>query len=354
MSKELPKRDGQKFNGVFPSVFALAFLMVGVPVLSTFIIEGALYMGDESKYVSSYNKFNSITGEGDYPFWVQSGDGPDSKCQQIGDSNLLPGGPDCNANLTNAYSVTQAIDAVANGDVWHQGLPHCSSSNTTNDCGDSGYILTQNITSRLEVDRIFPSMQFVLANDIQQACNEDRTGYSKVDFKITISHMIRSSTFANTNIWTYGELFDEIKLSGTHNFDNYNEVSDDPCMMITQIEVAYDMDFVEIDQLTNLLDNFWNNRNESFGIYLTLELNNLRTERGYPWSNVGYFNPLTMGADGNHELYIDFIQLKADPFNTFLKFGVIAMGLGFWFIALASTPFWDPFIKKVKKKGGNE
>lgn len=355
MSKEIPKRDGQKFNGVFPSVFALAFLMVGVPVLSTMIVQGALYLGDESKYVSSYSSANVLTGEGEYPFWVQSGDGPDSKCQyNPSNSYLVPGGTDCTANVTNAYSITQAIDAVANGEVWHQGLPHCSNSSTSNDCGDSGYILTQNITSRLEIDRIFPSMQFVLANDIEQACNDDRTGFSKVDFTITITHTMRPAIFANTNIWTYGEIENEMIITGTHGFNNYVEVSDDPCMMITQIEVQYDMDFVEIDQLTNLLDDFWNNRNESFGVYLTLELNNLRTERGYPWSNVGYFNPLTMGADGNHELYIDFIQLKADPFNTFLKFGVIGMGLGFWFIALASTPYWDPFIKKVKEKRGNE
>ena len=354
MSKEIPKRDGQKFNGVFPSVFALAFLMVGVPVLSTMIVQGALYLGDESKYVSSYSSLNVLAGEGDYPFWVQSGDGPDAKCVNQYSTTLAPGGPNCTANATNAYSITQAIAAVSDGEVWHQGLPHCSSSSTSNDCGDSGYILTQNITSRLEIDRIFPSMQFVLANDIEQACNDDRTGDSKVDFTITISHMIRSPTFANTNIWTYGELFSDMTMSGVYDFDNYVEVADDPCMMITQIEVQYDMNFVEIDQLTNLLDAFWNNRNESFGIYLTLELDNLRTERGYPWSNVGFYNPLTMGADGNHELYIDFIQLKADPFNTFLKFGVIGMGLGFWFIALASTPYWDPFIKKVKEKRGNE
>lgn len=353
MTKTIPKRDGQKFNGVFPSVFALAFLMVGVPLLSTFIVEGAMYLGDESKYVSSYGKENVVTGEGDYPYWVQSGDGPDSKCTNTQNSNLAPGGPDCTANLTTAHSnYFELMNHISNGSTWYQGLPHCSNNNITADCGDSGYIVTQNITSRLDIERIFPNIKYYFSNDIEVACDDRRMGDSKVDFKITISHMMRPALFAGTSIWTYGELHDSMEVSGVYDFENFVEVSDSPCMARTQIEVIYDMDFVELDKLSRLLDYYYANTNESYGIFMTLELNNLRTERGYAWSSVGYYNPLTMGGDGNHEMYLDFAQLKIDPFNTFLKFGVIGMGIGFWLIALASTPYWDPFIKKVKKKDG--
>ena len=48
-------------------------------------------------------------------------------------------------------------------------------------------------------------------------------------------------------------------------------------------------------------------------------------------------------------LFIDFELVELDAVNTFLKFGVFFMGAGFWLIGIASTPYWDPFIKKVKK-----
>jgi len=356
MSKEIPKRPGQKFNGVFPSVFALAFLMVGVPVLSTFIVEGALYLGDSSKYVSAYDREDVILGgeyQNSYPFWVQSGDGDDSKCTQIAGSLTDPGGANCTASWNLAYTAQQTYEAVTDGTRWHQGLPHCSSSNVTSNCGSSGYIIGQNITERLEIDRIFPNIYYYFSNDVELSCDDSRTGPSRVDYTITISHIMREPLFSGTNIWTYGYLENSMSFSGVETFDNYVEVDDDPCKIRAQIEVSHNIDFIEIEELTSLLDNYWQNKNETFGVYMTIELNNLRTKSGYSWESVSFYNPFTIGADGNHEMYLDFNQFKLDPFNTFLKFGVIGMGIGFWFIALASTPYWDPFIKKVKKNGGN-
>lgn len=348
MNKEIPKRDGQKLNGVFPSVFALAFLMVGVPFLSTLIVDGSLWFGDSSKYVSSYSRENTLGGEGDFPFWVKSGDGLDSKCD--GNNVVTPQRLDCSANITTGYSYQQTIDAINNPTKWHMGLPHCSNvsagTGAASRCGDSGYIITQNITSRLEVDRLFPSIYIQFTNDIEYLFNEDRMGDSKVDFKITISHYERCPIFAGTNTWTCGYIEDQLVLEGIENFENYVELSNG--LNRLQIEIDYSMDFVELDKLSEIVDDHFNNINESFGLYMTIELDNLRTERGYPWSNVGYYNPFTQGADGNHEMYLDFVQLKRDPFNIFLKFGVFAMGIGFWLIALASTPYWDPFIKKVR------
>ena len=350
MSKEIPKREGQKLNGVFPSVFALAFLMVGVPFLSTLIVDGSLWFGDSSKYVSSYSSENVILGEGDYPFWVQSGDGIDSKCSGGNTGRISPIRADCAANLSTGYSYNQTIAAVANPTKWHMGLPHCSNQSASaagaSNCGDSGYIVTQNITSRLEVDRLFPSIYVQFTNDIQYLYNDRRMGDSKVDFIITISHYKRCPIFAGTTQWTCGYIDDQLILEGVEDFKNHVELSNG--LHRLQIEIDYSMDFVELDQLSQLVDEYYNNVNESFGLYMTIEMNNLRTERGYAWSNVGYFNTFTQGADGNHEMYLDFIQLKRDPFNTFLRFGVVAMGLGFWAIALASTPYWDPFIKKVR------
>lgn len=348
MSKEIPKRDGQKLNGVFPSVFALAFLMVGVPFLSTAIVSGSLWVGDESKYVSSYGADNVLLGEGDWPFWVQSGDGADAKCPNAPTIyRISPQYSYCSGNYTTAYSSFQAYNQIQNTSKWHQGLPHCSNSSTSSNCGDSGYIITQNITSRLDPQRIFPSIYFQFTNDISQLYNDRRMGDSKVDWTITIHHHARNSAFAGTNIWSYGYVKDEITISGVESFNNSVELNS--THSIIQIEIDYTLDFVELDKLSNLIDSYYDDPAESYGVYMTLELNNLRTEKGYAWSNVGYYNPFLLGADGNHEMYLDFIQLKVDPFNTFLKFGVFAMGAGFWLIALASTPYWDPFIKKVKK-----
>jgi len=344
--KDIPKRDGQKFNGVFPSVFALAFLIVGIPFASTYLIQGAILLGD-SETVSSYSKQDVLLGE--YPYFESSGDGTDSKCQS--NTPLGIGGVDCSANLTNSYSSLALLQM--NTDKWRMGLPHCSNNNVTADCGDSDYRITQNITSRLVMDKIFPVIYVNVTNQLIQVCDYSRMGDSKVDYTIWIRELRRDPIWQGTNLWNSGYIEDEIKITGTAEFNNSYLENYDPTINLCQVKIKinfqHEMDFIDVDKLSHLIDNYEANAPESFGVFLTVQLDNLRTDEGYLWSNVGYYNPFTMGSTGNIFFYLDMVLYEADPINTFLRFGVLFMGVGFWAIALASTPYWNPFIARMKK-----
>ena len=247
---------------------------------------------------------------------------------------------------------------------WHQSLTGCTNGTSypsaftqqgeAPECGDSGYRITQNITHRLAPDVIFPIVSLNISNTYMQSCDWTRMGDSKVDYTLTISHYMRDPLFAGTGVWTYGYIDDTIEMSDTYEFNNTWIEHFDPsiglCQTQHKIEVQHEMDFIDLDVLSQMMESHYNDGNESFGIFMTIQLDNLRTDEGRLWSNVGYHNPFHGDNDSEVKYYLDLVMYDIDPINTFLRFGVFIMGAGFWAIALASTPYWDPFIKKVKKK----
>ena len=116
--------------------------------------------------------------------------------------------------------------------------------------------------------------------------------------------------------------------------------------MLTKINVVHDFDFIDLDNLNRIIDDY-----RRFIRILWhcdyIELDNLRTEGGYSWSSRNYHNPFTATMIPV-KMYLDLVTYEIDPMNTFIRFGVAGMGLGFWLIAIASTPYWDPFISKMQ------
>jgi hypothetical protein len=346
----IPKRKGQRLNGVMPSVFALAFLLILVPIMSTYLISGAMFFGGEP-VVEGYGKSDVLLG--DYPYYESSGDGIDAKCDS---GSLSYSSVNCTSSLSN-YGSYQSL--MMHTGKWYQTLSGCANGSGSTyqlsfDCGDSDYRISQNITAKLNIDKIFPIIQFNITSPYIQDCDWARMGDSKVDYTVTLSHMKRDPLFAGTSIWTYGYIDDTLSMSSTESFNNSWIVNFDPsinlCQVKINIEITHELDFIQLDQLSQMLDDYRMSMNESFGMFITIELDNLRTDSGRLWSNVGYFNPFHGNNDSQVRMTLDFVQYDVDPLNTFLRFGVFFMGIGFWAIALASTPYWDPFIQKVKKE----
>ena len=357
MSK-IPKRDGQKLNGIAPSVFALAFLLVGIPLFSTYLISSAMYFGDDP-VVESYTKSDILLGE--YPFYSKSGDGPDAKCDAAWQSMT-------SANCSASLSAWPYSSLMAFNDTWHQRLQGCASgsgyiSNLNSlDCGDSGYVIHQNITSRLaDSDRTFPIVSYNFTGTTLEECDWNSAspihGDSKVDYTITVEHIKRQPIWAGTNIWTYAYSAEEIEMSGTSNFNNSfvdvlgysypeDEINYRGCR--AKVNVVHDLDFIDLDNMNRMIEDYRENSSESFGIFISIELDNLRTEGGYSWSSRNFHNPFTGNNDTTVKMYLDLVTYELDPMNTFIRFGVAGMGIGFWLIAIASTPYWDPFISKMQ------
>jgi len=353
--KIIPKREGQKLNGIMPSAFALAFLLLAVPLASTYLIEAAMFFGGDP-IVESVDKNEILIGP--HPFYESSGDGPDAKCDSV---PLVYDGTNCTASLSHFGNLYQLSTHEGS---WYQALTGCaegsgfgsafSSQGGAPDCGDSDYRITQNITHRLAPDVIFPVIAVNISANYMQTCDWTRMGDSKVDYTITMSHYKRDPIFAGTSVWTYGYIDDTIEMADTYEFNNTWIKNFDPTIGLCQtqhsINVAHQMDFIEVDILSQMLEDHYADGEESFGIFLTIEFDNLRTDEGRLWSDVGYHNPFHGDNDTIIRYQLDLVTYDIDPINTFLRFGVFAMGAGFWLIALASTPYWDPFIAKVKKE----
>lgn len=330
--------------------------MVGIPFASTYLISTAMYFGGEP-IVEGYGKNDVLMGH--YPYYESSGDGDDATCDNGGqDLGLI--GSKCTAS-TSQFGTLAQIEGY--DDKWYQALPGCAngtgSSVYSSDCGDSGYKISQNMTQKLMADKIFPTISYNFTSSIKQACDSQRMGPSKVDYTLTISHLKREPIFAGTSIWTYSYIDETVSTSGVSEFNSgYEKATWDWASPNTNallgcfitMDVTIELDFIEIDQLSRLIEEYREDDNESFGLYITLELDNMRTNTGYLWSNVGYYNPFHGNNDTDVMMTLDFVLFEVDPMNTFVRFGVAAMGIGFWAIALASTPYWDPFIKKVKKE----
>lgn len=357
MSK-IPKRDGQKLNGIAPSVFALAFLLVGIPLASTYLISGAMYFGDEP-VIESYTKRDILLGE--YPFYSKSGDGPDAKCD-AGELSYI--GANCTASIN---TWTSLYNIQSYNDTWHQKLTGCADGSvgtlSSFDCGDSDYIISQNISSRfVDSSRTFPIIQYNFTSQTVEECNWDSAnpihGDSLVDYTIKIQHYKRSPILHGTSVWTLAYVHDEIIIEDTQAFNNsfvsnigYSTTTGQPnyysCK--SKINVIHDFSFIDLDNLNRMIEEYIGNGSESFGLFATIELDNLRTDKGYSWSSRNYENPFWGNNGSTVEMYLDLVTFELDPMNTFIRFGVAGMGLGFWLIAIASTPYWDPFIKKTQE-----
>lgn len=352
--KEIPNKPGQKFQGTTPSVFALAFLIVGVPIISALIVNYAIYLGDEEQYYSSVSRSDSLLGP--FPNYRQSGDGVDSLCNS--NSPLTVSDPSCygSADIADTVEHDQGITNHGNETRRHFRLPDCTNI-TGGNCGSSGYIIDYNFTQRYDEqlsNKMFPIFQFNVTNEQQVACQQGLSmGPSRLDYKVRFSIWERDPIFWGTSIWTFGYEREFVEFGGNYAFNSSFITTKGTTFDLCRVTVNFEhiLSFVELDEMAELFSNFDADRAETFGIFMTVEVNNLRTEDGYSWDSTSYYNPFEMSSTFSSEtwLFIDFKLVEMDAVNTFLKFGVFFMGAGFWAIGLASTPYWDPFIKKVKK-----
>ena len=333
MKKVIPKREGQKLQGIFPSVFALAFLLVAVPFASTYLVTGALSFGGES-VVEGYDRTDVILGN--YPYYKSTGDGTESKCIDMNEASAIAA--NCAASLQQfapaSLGGTSLIGSYTNsGGKWYQALPGCANGTSSNPgtfmnpyCGDSNFIIAQNITDKMKPNKIAPIIESRVKSDWTSQCNGFRGGDSFVDYTIRINTQKRIPALQGTNLWTAGYIQDEVKFTGTHEFDSVikeginislagGSSAGIPLPTVStlckaQIEVIHELDFAEIQELTDLLEKYHENNTDFFGIFLEIEFDNIRSDDGYKYSQIGYYNPFWGNNDSRVEFTLDFVTFK--------------------------------------------
>ena len=71
-------------------------------------------------------------------------------------------------------------------------------------------------------------------------------------------------------------------------------------------------------------------------------MDNLRTENDAPYDYTTYYSPFQGPSREASYFNVKTPTYEVDAINFTLRIGILTLGIGFWVIALASTPLWNP------------
>lgn len=328
MKKEIPKKEGQGLNGTGVSLAALVFLLLAVPVASTYLLDFAIYFGGDKLELNSADVANQ---QG--PIWTNTGASNASMCS----GNDVDSLDICQATVNTA----NPNPVYYNGDVYHE-LPGCENYTQRPPnvgqggfCGSDDYDLYINLTNFMIQNRTFPAIEINFVSARQYICNATNFGDSKVDYELNIK---RYSPISGTSIYTSDQ---RVTLKGVSEFNNggiYDYEPNDLCS--PTIIVKHFLDFAELEDLDELRDEFFDNPNDL--VFLTIQLDNLRTDTDAPYDYTNYYTPFEGPTREPSYFNVKTPTYEVDAINFTLRIGILTLGIGFWIIALASTPLWNP------------
>ena len=328
MAKEIPKKEGQGLNGTGVSIAALVFLLVAVPVASTYLLDFAIYFGGDKVELNSAEVANQ---EG--PIWTNTGASNASECSgnDVDSLDICPG----------TLNTASPTPLYYNGDLYHE-LPGCENYSQQPKpfgaggfCGSDDYDLYINLTNFMIQNRTFPAIEINFVGSKTYICDPLNFGDSKIDYELNIK---RYSPISGTSIYTSDQ---RVTLEGTTEFNNGGIYDYEPTDMCNPtIIVQHFLDFGELEELDELRDEFFDNPNDL--VYLTIQLDNLRTDTDTPYDYTTYYSPFQGPTLEPSYFNVKTPTYEVDAVNFTLRIGILGLGLGFWIIALASTPLWNP------------
>tara|TARA_Y100001938_G_C8100800_1_gene441584 strand:- start:6556 stop:7524 length:969 start_codon:yes stop_codon:yes gene_type:complete len=321
-------------------VAALVFICLVVPFGVANLLDFSIYFGgEEVRYDIGRDSSNY-----DSPAWESSGDGPESRC----DRNFTDSYGDC-AIAQVGPTNWNYID----GEYWKK-MPGCYNYTTVAppsagpwECGSDGYIISINSTQLFTFGRIAPTWQAQFISGNTYACDEDYFGISLVDYNFEFELWEQTPT-SNPLTFTWAEV-SSVNLSGTSVFDSagYDYDTGDTCR--ATIEATHDLSLSEMKSMENLQNEYFEDI-ANFTIYLRISLDNLETENGRAWDSTDYYSPFDGGYYDTNYMNVKALTYEVDGVGALLRFGIFLMGLGFYGIAIASTPFWNPIMDRMGGK----
>lgn len=346
MKKEIPKREGQRFNGTGVSVAALVFLLIGVPVASAYLIDIAIYFGgEEIEYNTTEEPYTPLQT-------VNSGSSDAARCvnNSIDDLDL------CTMERNGAIRYFKGeryhtISGCENYTNNPSASVQAQYNGNTGFCGSDNYDFLISIESLLIQNRTFPAIEIEFVGGTSYLCDSNYFGGSKVDFKLTFSRY-SPTAFALT---PQGDLApvtyaknDSFIIQDTESFDNggnYEYEETDLCN--PTVSFIYSLSLSELNDLEEFRKGYFESNTTWELVYLSIELDNFRTESGTPYDYSNYYLPFQgAGSDVNYGR-VSVPTFEVDAVNFTLKVGVFALGIGFWLLAIASTPFWNPIKERL-------
>lgn len=337
MNKEIPNVEGQKLQGTGVSIASLIFLLIVMPLVVTNLVDFAMAFGGGSQKEINWAESNEA------PYWESTGSGDGSRHQ--------PGNNDpYTYKSISIGNQNQYID----GD-YYEVLPGCENYTTVlppsppYECGSDGFEVSLNASYIFENGYIFPLLRVNFVSQNLFLCNSSFFGDSRADFELYFS-LQTSPNFTYQGI-PYSEI-KSIKINTNFEFNNAGRFDNNPgdyCR--PSIYLDYEFDYSEIESLRTFTDEFFTQMqsgNEAI-IFLNIKIDNLADDNGRPWDSINYASPFDGGYLDYSYINVKTVSYEVDVFNSFLRFGLLVLGVGLFAIAIASTPYWDPVKERLKK-----
>jgi hypothetical protein len=345
MQKEIPKREGQRFNGTGVSVAALVFLLIGVPVASAYLIDIAIYFGgEEVEYNTTEPPYSTFTA-------INTGSSDAARCV----NNSVDALDICYGERTGAIRYFKGekyhtISGCENYTNNPSASVQAQYNGNTGFCGSDNYDFLISVESLFIQNRTFPAIEIEFVGATSYICDSNYFGSSKVDFKLTFSRYSATQLALTPN----GQLApvsyaknDTFSITDTANFDNGGTyVYEETDLCNPTVSFTYSLSLSELSTLEDFREGYFESNTTFELVYLIVELDNFRTESGTPYDYSNYYLPFQgAGSDANYGR-VSVPTYEVDAVNFTLKIGVFAIGLGFWILAIASTPFWNPIKER--------
>lgn len=326
-------------------------LVLFLPISTTYLVDAALYFSDDEETIS----INSNNMHDTDIRYVESGEGQYAACRHFGNW-------DAGQNPTTRCSEKPSSSANYFNGSFRSILPGCAFNTATTaserTCGDDGYNITQNTTHALTGQEVFSSLFFEFQDDHAEICSNSLFGNSYVDYTITIDYW--SLDNIPTNFSFIGNYYreDSVIIDGTSYFNSGQRTNTgtwtagvDFCR--ATISVEHYLDLSELSQIAGLLESFYASNDVHKSVWISIELDNLRTEGGREWESIGYINPFSGTESFDVYHYYEFQTSEINAINASLRFGIFGLGIVLWAVAIASTPFWDPIKSRIDKARNN-
>lgn len=346
MQKIIPKNEGQKFNGTGVSVAALIFLLIGIPVASAYLIDIAIYFGgEEIEYNTTdgppYSSFSEIN----------TGSSDSARCSNNSVDNIdlcLTG----QNNGAIRYFKGEKYHTISGCENYtNNPNPYVNYNGNTGFCGSDNYAYIVNVENLLNQNRTFPAIEIEFVSGTSYLCDSNYFGNSQVDFKFSFVRY-SPTQFSTTPSGQMAPVTyiknDSFSIQDTADFDNggtYDYESTDMCNPTVSFE--YLLSLSELNTLEDFRKGYFESNTTFEIVYLIIEMDNFRTQSGTPYDYSNYYLPFQGAASDVNYARVSVPTFEVDAVNFVLKIGVFALGLGFWMIAIASTPFWNPIKERL-------
>jgi hypothetical protein len=326
----IAKDEGRILNPFQFNVVAIIFILGVLPV-GVAIVSNAGSSSTENFQTTMPTASNNLFGDFILDsYWIDNGGTnyssfyPNSlPCIYIVNSICEDGSMQILGNYyANDFNLPTTSTTIIQSHYWSNQQLYAGSSGNEK----FGWHMESKFFEEIENGEAIDGLRIWMVEEVTRSCNEDLIDYKEITFQgsITFQYDYQNLTFNNYN-------FEKSNKFEYSKFDNSSGGFNNVCAYGFVLD--FDLSGFETIELSEFNSNNWDNTS------IDIELSNFEREDGLNWGDTG------LPFAGNREFYFGMEYKSVDPQEVgfFIKTGTLILAVVTAGIAIASTPYWDPF-----------